>query len=168
MCQSLLYADFWWIDDIFNFNVMNVALDSSTGYSRSRLRVSARFSRYIKKWITLRYNSFFFNVIFCSFCHLCCLYYRPLLFILSFVTICIVVFAVRIAVFYCSLPFILPFFVVYVILPFFCCSYYCLLPFVLPFLSFMSFVLPFLSFISFVLPFFVVFSDFSIVIHNHA
>jgi len=31
-CQSLPYADFRWVDDISNFNVMNVALDSSTGY----------------------------------------------------------------------------------------------------------------------------------------
>jgi len=32
MCQPLPFADFRWVDDISNFNVMNVALDSSTGY----------------------------------------------------------------------------------------------------------------------------------------
>jgi len=32
MCQPLPYADFRWVDDISNFNVMNVALDSPTGY----------------------------------------------------------------------------------------------------------------------------------------
>jgi len=32
VCQPLQYADFRWVDDISNFNVMNVALDSSTGY----------------------------------------------------------------------------------------------------------------------------------------
>jgi len=32
MCQSLPYADFRWVDDISNFNVMNVALDSPTSY----------------------------------------------------------------------------------------------------------------------------------------
>jgi len=32
MCQPLPYADFRWVDDICNFNVMNVALDSPTSY----------------------------------------------------------------------------------------------------------------------------------------
>jgi len=32
MCQPLPYANFRWIDDISNFNVMNVVLDSPTGY----------------------------------------------------------------------------------------------------------------------------------------
>jgi len=32
MCQPLSFSDFWWVDDISNFNVMNVASDSSTGY----------------------------------------------------------------------------------------------------------------------------------------
>jgi len=32
MCQPLLYADFRWVDDISNFNVMTIALDSPTGY----------------------------------------------------------------------------------------------------------------------------------------
>ena len=32
MCQPLLYADFRWVNDVDNFDVMNVALDSSTGY----------------------------------------------------------------------------------------------------------------------------------------
>jgi len=32
MCQPLPYADFRWVDDISNFNAMNVTLDSSTGY----------------------------------------------------------------------------------------------------------------------------------------
>jgi len=32
MCQSLPYIDFQWIDDIDNFNVIDVALDSPTGY----------------------------------------------------------------------------------------------------------------------------------------
>jgi len=32
MCQSLLYTDFQWVNDVENFNVMDVALDSSTGY----------------------------------------------------------------------------------------------------------------------------------------
>jgi len=32
MCQPLPFADFRWVDDIFNFNVMYVALDSPTGY----------------------------------------------------------------------------------------------------------------------------------------
>jgi len=32
MCQSLPYADFRWVDDVENFNVMDVALDSSTDY----------------------------------------------------------------------------------------------------------------------------------------
>jgi len=32
MCQSLPYVDFRWVDDVENFNVMDVALDSSTGY----------------------------------------------------------------------------------------------------------------------------------------
>jgi len=32
MCQPLPFADFRWVDDISNFNVMNVALDSPTGY----------------------------------------------------------------------------------------------------------------------------------------
>jgi len=32
MCQPLPYADFRWVDDISNFNVMDIALDSSTGY----------------------------------------------------------------------------------------------------------------------------------------
>jgi len=32
MCQSLLFANFRWIDDISHFIVMNVTLDSPTGY----------------------------------------------------------------------------------------------------------------------------------------
>jgi len=32
MCQSLPYADFQWVHDISNFNIMDIALDSSTGY----------------------------------------------------------------------------------------------------------------------------------------
>ncbi|XP_018307240.1 DNA polymerase-like [Mycetomoellerius zeteki] len=32
MCQPLPYADFRWVDDVDNFNVMGVALDSPTGY----------------------------------------------------------------------------------------------------------------------------------------
>jgi len=32
MCQPLPFADFRWVDDISNFNVMDVALDSPTGY----------------------------------------------------------------------------------------------------------------------------------------
>jgi len=32
MCQPLPFADFRWADDISNFNVMDVALDSPTGY----------------------------------------------------------------------------------------------------------------------------------------
>jgi len=32
MCQPLPYADFRWVDDTSNFNVMNIALDSPTGY----------------------------------------------------------------------------------------------------------------------------------------
>jgi len=32
MYQPLSYADFRWVDDISNFNVMDVALDSPTGY----------------------------------------------------------------------------------------------------------------------------------------
>jgi len=32
MCQPLPFSDFQWVDDIFNFNVMDVPLDSPTGY----------------------------------------------------------------------------------------------------------------------------------------
>jgi len=32
MCQPLHYADFRWIDDVTNFNIMNVALDSPKCY----------------------------------------------------------------------------------------------------------------------------------------
>jgi len=32
MCQPLPYADFWWVDNISNFYVMNIELDSVTGY----------------------------------------------------------------------------------------------------------------------------------------
>jgi len=32
MCQPLPYADFRWFDDVTNFNIMNVTLDSPTGY----------------------------------------------------------------------------------------------------------------------------------------
>jgi len=32
MCQPLLFANFRWIYDVSNFNVMDVALDSPTGY----------------------------------------------------------------------------------------------------------------------------------------
>jgi len=32
MCQPLLYADFRWVDDTSNFNIMNITLDSPTGY----------------------------------------------------------------------------------------------------------------------------------------
>jgi len=32
MCQSLPYADFRWVNDVENFNVMTIALDSPTGY----------------------------------------------------------------------------------------------------------------------------------------
>jgi len=32
MCQPLPYADFQWVDDISNFNVMEIALDSPTDY----------------------------------------------------------------------------------------------------------------------------------------
>jgi len=32
ICQPLLYTDFRWIDDISNFNVMNVTLDFPIGY----------------------------------------------------------------------------------------------------------------------------------------
>jgi len=32
MCQPLPYADFRWVNDISNFNVMDIELDSSTGY----------------------------------------------------------------------------------------------------------------------------------------
>jgi len=32
MCQPLPYADFRWVDDISNFNVMDVTLDFPTSY----------------------------------------------------------------------------------------------------------------------------------------
>ncbi|XP_011702717.1 PREDICTED: uncharacterized protein LOC105458847, partial [Wasmannia auropunctata] len=32
MCQPLPYADFQWVNDTANFNVMNIALDSAIGY----------------------------------------------------------------------------------------------------------------------------------------
>jgi len=32
MCQPLPFADFRWVNDIFNFNVMDVALNSPIGY----------------------------------------------------------------------------------------------------------------------------------------
>jgi len=32
MCQPLPFANFRWVDDVSNFNVMDVALDSPTGY----------------------------------------------------------------------------------------------------------------------------------------
>jgi len=32
MCQPLPYVDFRWVHDTSNFNVMDIALDSSTGY----------------------------------------------------------------------------------------------------------------------------------------
>jgi len=32
MFQPLLYADFRWIDDVENFNIMTVALNPPTGY----------------------------------------------------------------------------------------------------------------------------------------
>jgi len=32
MCQPLSYADFRWVDDTSNFNVIDIALDSPTGY----------------------------------------------------------------------------------------------------------------------------------------
>jgi len=32
MCQPLPYADFQWVDDVSNFDVSSIALDSPTGY----------------------------------------------------------------------------------------------------------------------------------------
>jgi len=31
MCQPLSYADFQWVDDVANFDVIDIALDSLTG-----------------------------------------------------------------------------------------------------------------------------------------
>jgi len=41
MCQPLPYAELRWVEDAANFDVSAIAPDSSTGYSRSRSRVSA-------------------------------------------------------------------------------------------------------------------------------
>jgi len=45
MCQPLPFTDFRWVDDISNFNVMDVALDSPIDYSQGRLRVFAASSQ---------------------------------------------------------------------------------------------------------------------------
>jgi len=44
MCQPLSYTNFWWVDDIFNFNGMDVALDSPTGYI---LEVDLEYSQHL-------------------------------------------------------------------------------------------------------------------------
>jgi len=38
-CQLLYYADFWWVDDIINFNVTDIALEFPIGCSRGQLGV---------------------------------------------------------------------------------------------------------------------------------
>jgi len=44
MCQPLPYKDFQWVDDVTNFNFMNIALDSPTGYI---LEVDLEYPQYL-------------------------------------------------------------------------------------------------------------------------
>jgi len=56
MCQPLPFADFRWANDISNFNVMDIALDSPRLYSRGRLRVSSTSSRRVCRFIQRTIN----------------------------------------------------------------------------------------------------------------
>jgi len=44
MCQSLPYADFRWVDDTSNSNIMDIALDSPTGYI---LQIDLEYPQYL-------------------------------------------------------------------------------------------------------------------------
>jgi len=46
MCQPLPFANFRWIDDVSNFNVMDVALDSPTGYI---LEIDLEYPRHLRR-----------------------------------------------------------------------------------------------------------------------
>ena len=44
MCQSLPYAEFWWVEDAANFDVNVIAPDSPTGYI---LKIDLEYPQYM-------------------------------------------------------------------------------------------------------------------------